>query len=137
MNREEEKSLRIADCLEQMLESIRRIEKYTEDMYREEFLSDQLVQDGVLMQFCVLGEVSKNVMRVDSEFAEENAHVPWAAMYEFRNRISHGFHAVDMEMVWEVATVELEGVHDAIGELRASLSISISSRDESTYDMGW
>lgn len=137
MNREEEKSLRIADCLEQMLESIRRIEKYTEDMYREEFLSDQLVQDGVLMQFCVLGEVSKNVMRVDSEFAEENANVPWAAMYEFRNRIAHGFHAVDLEMVWEVATVELEGVHDAIGELRASLSISISSRDESTYDMGW
>ena len=136
MNREK-KSLRIADCLEQMLESIRRIEKYTEDMYREEFLSDQLVQDGVLMQFCVLGEVSKNVMRVDSEFAEENANVPWAAMYEFRNRIAHGFHAVDLEMVWEVATVELEGVHDAIGELRASLSISISSRDESTYDMGW
>ena len=137
MNREEEKSLRIADCLEQMLESIRRIEKYTEDMYREEFLSDQLVQDGVLMQFCVLGEVSKNVMRVDSEFAEENANVPWAAMYEFRNRIAHGFHSVDLEMVWEVATVELEGMHDAIGELRASLSISISSRDESTYDMGW
>ena len=137
MNREEEKSLRIADCLEQMLESIRRIEKYTEDVYREDFLGDQLVQDGVLMQFCVLGEVSKNVMRVDSEFSEENAHVPWAAMYEFRNRIAHGFHAVDLEMVWEVATVELEGVHDAIGELRASLSISISSRDESTYDMGW
>ncbi len=136
MNREE-KSLRIADCLEQMLESIRRIEKYTEDVYREDFLRDQLVQDGVLMQFCVLGEVSKNVMRVDSEFAEENAHVPWVAMYEFRNRIAHGFHAVDLEMVWEVATVELEGVHDAIGELRASLSISISSRDESTYDMGW
>ena len=62
MNREE-KSLRIADCLEQMLESIRRIEKYTEDVYREDFLRDQLVQDGVLMQFCVLGEVSKNVMR--------------------------------------------------------------------------
>ena len=58
-------------------------------------------------------------------------------MNEFRNRIAHGFHAVDLEMVWEVATVELEGVHDAIGELRASLSISISSRDESTYDMGW
>ena len=137
MNREEEKSLRIADCLEQMLESIRRIEKYTEDVYREDFLRDQLVQDGVLMQFCVLGEVSKNVMRVDSEFAEENAHVPCAAMYEFRNRIAHGFHSLDLEMVWEVATVELEGVHDAIGELRASLSISISSRDESTYDMGW
>ena len=137
MNREEERSLCIADCLEQMLESIRRIEKYTKDVYREEFLNDRLVQDGVLMQFVVLGEVSKNVMCADSEFAEENAHVPWGAMFEFRNRISLGSHGVDLEMVWEVATVELEGVHDAISELRASLSVSISSRDEAVYDMGW
>ena len=42
--------------LEQILESISRIEKYTDGLEEGLFMSDELVQDGVIRQLQIIGE---------------------------------------------------------------------------------
>jgi uncharacterized protein with HEPN domain len=46
--------------LSHILQSISLIEKYTEDLTEEDFLSNSLVQDGTIRQIQIIGEATKN-----------------------------------------------------------------------------
>jgi len=54
--------LRVADHLEHILEATRRIEDYAHGMNQDDFLSNRLVQDGVIRNFEIIGETSRNVL---------------------------------------------------------------------------
>jgi uncharacterized protein with HEPN domain len=47
--------------LSHILQSISLIEKYTEDLTEEEFLSNSLVQDGTIRQIQIIGEATNNL----------------------------------------------------------------------------
>lgn len=47
--------------IEDILEAIRRIERYTEGMSYEEFLEDEKTQDAVLRNLAVIGEAVENI----------------------------------------------------------------------------
>ena len=51
-----------------------------------------------------MGEAARNVQRHHADFAAAQADVPWAVMVGMRNRVSHGYFAVDGDLVW--ATVQ-------------------------------
>ena len=46
-----------------ILDSIERIEEYTEGMEKEDFSSNNLVQDGTIRQIEIIGEATKNLSR--------------------------------------------------------------------------
>jgi uncharacterized protein with HEPN domain len=95
------KALRVPDYLEHILQALHRIARYTAGMDEQAFLSSELVQDAVLRNIEILGEASKHIQRVDPGFAACHADVPWQVMYTMRNRVSHGYDTVDLEIVWK------------------------------------
>jgi uncharacterized protein with HEPN domain len=54
------KPLRLPDYLLHILEAIGRIERYTRNLSRDEFYSNELVQDAVIRNIEVIGEASRN-----------------------------------------------------------------------------
>lgn len=64
-------------------------------------MSSEPVQDAVLRNIEILGEASKHIQRVAPGFAARHADVPWQVMYTMRNRVSHGYDTVDLEIVWK------------------------------------
>lgn len=60
--------------LEDIQESIRRIESYTEDLSRADFEDSQVAQDAVLRRFEVIGEAVKNL---PEDLREEHDEVRW------------------------------------------------------------
>lgn len=101
------KTLRVPDYLGHILQSIERIGRYTTDLDQAGFLGSELVQDAVIRNIEIIGEASNNIQRVDPEFAAAHSEIPWQVMYTMRNRVSHGYDKVDLEIVWKTIQGDL------------------------------
>lgn len=105
------KALRVPDYLSHILNAIKRIERYTADMDEMAFLNTELVQDAVIRNIEIIGEASNNIQRVDVTFAAQHDDIPWQVIYTMRNRVSHGYHKVDLEIVWKTIQSDLPGLY--------------------------
>ena len=47
--------------LKDILEAIRKIEKYTQNISLDDFVKDELIQDGVVRNLEIIGEAVKNI----------------------------------------------------------------------------
>ncbi len=115
------KALRVPDYLGHILKAIERIDRYTADMDEVAFLNSELVQDAVIRNIEIIGEASNNIQRVAPEFAARHDNIPWQVIYTMRNRVSHGYDKVDLEIVWKTIQGDLPGLHAQISEVRATL----------------
>lgn len=108
------KALRVPDYLGHILKAIERIDRYTADMDEMAFLNSDLVQDAVIRNIEIIGEASNNIQRVDPAFAAQHDDIPWLILYTMRNRVSHGYDKVDLEIVWKTIQGDLPGLHEQI-----------------------
>ena len=115
------KSARAADYLGHILQAIARIERYTADLDEIAFLKDELVQDGVIRNFEIIGEASRNIERHCPEFAAEHRDLPLLNAYEMRNALAHGYFRVDLEIVWKTIETELPALRQRIETLLETL----------------
>ena len=84
-----------------ILGSARAIRSYVGGFSRRSFLADQQLQDSVIRRIEVMGEAAG---RLSLEFRESHQEIPWARIRGMRNRMIHGYDAIDMDIVWD--TVE-------------------------------
>lgn len=92
---------RLKDYITHMLQALERIHRYTEDIDEFGFLQNDMVQDAVIRNVEIIGEAAKNIERHYPEFAQEHSEIPWEDVYLMRNRVSHGYFSVDLEVVWK------------------------------------
>lgn len=97
--------LRIPEYLWHILEAIRRVERYTEDMTETGFLASEMVQDAVIRNIEIMGEAANNIR-------QHHPEIPWEDIYWMRNRVAHGYFKVDMELVWKTIRTDLPGLAD-------------------------
>ena len=55
------------------------------------------------------------------EFTQEHYEVPWNDLYGMRNRVSHGYFTVDLELVWRTVENDLPRLEKKIKKLLAAL----------------
>jgi uncharacterized protein with HEPN domain len=56
-------------------------------------------------------------MKVDSQFTESHQEIPWLLMYAMRNRLSHGYDRIDMDLVWATIHNDLPDIYGRIKDL--------------------
>lgn len=100
-------AVRLADYLAHILEAIDRIDRYTATMDVQDFLANQLVQDGVIRNLEIIGEASNNIEKHCPEFAAAHPELPLAFAYQMRNAVAHGYFKVDLEIVWKTIRGDL------------------------------
>ena len=86
--------------LDDLLTAMSKIEKYIEHLNYESFQNDSKTIDAVIRNFEVIGEASKNL---PENIKKKYIEVPWAEMYALRNKVSHEYFGVDLEILWDVA----------------------------------
>ena len=86
--------------MEDMLQSMNRIEEYLGELNFREFKMNYLVVDAIIRNFEIIGEASKNI---PTDILEKYPEIPWRKMYGLRNLIAHEYFGVDYEMIWEIA----------------------------------
>ena len=113
-------SSRLVSYLTHIVQSIERIESYTQDMDEVGFLKNGMAQDAVIRNLEVIGEASRNIEKRYPDFAKSHPELPLAPAYEMRNALAHGYFSVDLSIVWK--TIERD-----LPELRAQV-LSITDR---------
>ena len=86
-----------------ILESIEFIERWTVSG-RGAFLIDELVQSATLYRLETLAEAAG---KLSSELRDRHRHMPWRDITDFRNRVSHGYLDLDLDLVWRVIEIDL------------------------------
>ncbi|SMO92849.1 Uncharacterized conserved protein, contains HEPN domain [Saccharicrinis carchari] len=86
--------------LEDMFQSMQRIEEYIGDLDFKKFKMTYMVVDAIIRNFEIIGEASKNI---PTEIKKKYPEIPWRKMYGLRNLIAHEYFGVDYEMIWEIA----------------------------------
>lgn len=112
---------RLGDYLAHILESIERIERYTQGMTESAFLNDPLVQDAVVRNLEVIGEASHNIEKHAPAFAAAHPELPLAYACQMRNAVAHGYFVVDFALVWRTLRGDLPALQQRVRELLAAL----------------
>lgn len=102
--------------LERMLETARRIRTLPDGASREQFESDDVTHLALLHLIRRLGEAAS---RLSADFRAEHPEFPWAEMIGMRNRIVHGYDDLDPDIIWRVATEDIEPVIAALDRVLA------------------
>ena len=113
-------ALRVKDYLEHMLEAIRRIDRYTDNISEVNFLEDEKTQDAVIRNFEIIGEAARNISQYHADFAKAHADIPWGDAYLLRNQVAHGYFKVDLEIVWRTIQTDLPQLATQIQAVLAS-----------------
>lgn len=119
-------AMRIPDYLEHILESLKRIFDYVEDIGEVGFLTNALVQDAVLRNLEIIGEASNKLVRYHDEFIKQYPDVPWEDMYWMRNRISHGYFSIDFEIIWKTIEQDLPTLEEQIQNIYKKIMTQLS-----------
>ena len=84
--------------LEDILNSIEKLGKYTKDLDFKAFSKNEMVIDAVTRNLEVMGEAVKNVpLDVQKKYPE----VEWKEAKGFRNILIHDYFGIDLESVWD------------------------------------
>ena len=117
--------LRAHDYLVPMLDAVSQIQLYMTGKSVEAFLSDRLLQDGVVRNFELLGEASRKFLDASPDAAARFPGIPFAAIYGMRNQLSHVYFAIDLDVVWKV-------IERDIPSLRRELEAAIPATENPT-----
>ncbi|MBU3912558.1 MAG: DUF86 domain-containing protein [Nanoarchaeota archaeon] len=97
--------------LNDIKESIFRIDEYLRNVSEQEFMKDKKLQDAVIRRIEIIGEASRNIPR---SLKEKNMQVPWAKMEQYRDFIVHSYFEASLRRIWTTSTTDLEIVKEAM-----------------------
>ncbi len=99
--------------IEQMLDSVSKIEAFTHGMKREDFMNDSKTQSAVIMQLTVIGELVKKL----SSKTKESSDIPWKEIAGFRDRAIHHYFGMDLNVIWDTVVLDVPVLKVALMKL--------------------
>lgn len=85
--------------LRDIIEATAKIEKYTLNLSYDEFLDNDLIQDGVIRNLEIIGEAVK---KIPMEVRLKNSHIEWRKIAGLRDFLIHAYFEIDLDLVWDV-----------------------------------
>ena len=90
--------------LQDILESIEKIQQYIANMTFDEFVSNNMAVDAVIRNFEIIGEAAAHI---PDDIRSSYPIVPWFEMKGMRNIVAHEYFSVDLKIVWKTARESL------------------------------
>jgi uncharacterized protein with HEPN domain len=90
-----------------------RIENFTLEDWRR----DDTLQDAVCMRLMALAECVKVCLKKNPSLSDEFPDIPWTRIARFRDRIAHHYENVDIDVIWDIITSQLEPLYSAAREV--------------------
>lgn len=106
----------IREYLQDLLAYVQRIER-AKAHGQEAFYVDEILQDAVIRQYEVIGEIVK---RLPQSMLDAHSEVNWRGLKGFRDFLAHNYDRVDLGVVWDIIE-QLPTLKEAVQALLDSL----------------
>ncbi len=97
--------------LEDIVESIIKIEIYTKSLSYGKFTKSPKTIDAVVRNLEIIGEAAKHI---PTSIRSKHTEIPWKKMIGLRNIITHEYFGVDEKIIWEIVKGEISDVKHSI-----------------------
>src|SRR3989338_3764590 len=97
--------------IEHILDSIERIESYTKSLTKEKLTKNVKIQDAIIRRIEVIGEAAKNLPR---DFRNKYPAIEWSDIIRTRDKITHHYFGVDLDIVWDIVKKNLPDLKEKI-----------------------
>lgn len=105
--------------IEDILDSIEKIEQYTKAIDEQVFLADTQVQDAVLRRLEIIGEAVKNIPQ---DFRDKYSQIPWKRIAGLRDVLIHEYFGVNLHRAWKLAKEDIYDLKNQLLKVRKDLN---------------
>ena len=84
-------------------EAITSIETFTKDG-KDTFMKSDMVHSAVMYKLQTLAETTQ---RLSDDLKSRHEQMDWSGISGFRNRLVHGYMAINLEVVWSIIVTDL------------------------------
>ncbi len=104
--------------LDDILASIAKIQRYTDDMTWETFVADERTFDAVARNLQIIGEAVKNI---PTEMRDRYSQIEWRKIAGLRDILAHTYFAVEYEVIWDIVQTKLGDLRECIATMKSDL----------------
>lgn len=97
-----------------VLDAIEKVERYTAGLTFDQFESNEMVLDAVVRNLEIIGEATRYI---PATLRKQYTQIEWSRVVGFRNIVIHTDFAVDVEIVWTIATQRLSELKAVLTEM--------------------
>jgi len=106
--------LSVEDYIGHIEEAATLASDYVRDLSKSAFMEDKKTQQAVIYNILIIGEAAVQIINQYPDFVEANPGIPWREMRGIRNRMAHGYHELNLAIIWDTATSYLEKLSQQI-----------------------
>jgi len=105
--------------IDDILEALQKIEKYTEELNFDAFSQDNKTIDAAIRNFEIIGEATK---KIPEEIKKKYPQVPWKTMAGMRDKLIHEYFGVNLKVLWRTIKEDLSSLKPLIEEVLRKLN---------------
>ena len=104
------------DYLLDINRSIAKIQKYTFNLDREQFVNNELIYDSTIFNLQIIGEATLNLPK---EILQKYPEINWKDIAGLRNLIAHGYYKLNPQIIWNIVHNDLPILQPQIDKIIA------------------
>lgn len=104
--------------LNDMIESAELAMSFAVGLDAESFAPGQMAYEAILRRLEIIGEAAGHIPQEARNLTQD---ILWRDIVALRNRLAHGYFAIERDILWNLVTVELPITLDKLKALRETL----------------
>ena len=97
--------------LEDVIEAIAKIQRYTARLSFHEFAEDEKAVDAVVRNLEVIGEAVK---KIPEDMRQKHVGIDWRKIAGLRDILIHEYFGIDVEIIWDIVQNKLPSLEASI-----------------------
>ena len=100
---------------------IQKLLGYTEKIleYCRNFTYSDFCENTMAVEACVfnLSQMGELANKADAAYTASHPEIPWRDLYGLRNRIVHDYDGVNLRLIWEIISEDLEPLRQTLQKM--------------------
>jgi len=97
-----------------MLDAVKEVLEFTKNKSCHDFVDDRLLTLAVIKELEIIGEAAS---KLSTEFRINHSEIQWIDIIGMRNRLTHGYFDIDLDLVWITVLEDLPTLQEQLDKI--------------------